>query len=61
MSMCDAGAIADINTTDSNINNTGGSGTPADTLITDLPAAYAGSSQATGSPVQNPVFMLTGQ
>jgi hypothetical protein len=59
--MCDAGAIADINTTDSNTNNSGGSGIPADTLITDLPAAYAGSSQTTGALVQNPVFLLTGQ
>ena len=61
VSMCDAGAIADINTTDSNTNNSGGSGIPADTLITDLPAAYAGSSQTTGALVQNPVFLLTGQ
>ena len=61
VSMCDAGAIADVNTTDSNINNTGGNPIPADTLITDLPAAYAGPSQVTGSPVQNPIFMLTGQ
>ncbi len=61
VSMCDASAIADVNTSDANINNTGGSATPADSLITDLPAAYAGRSQVTGSPVQNPIFMLTGQ
>ena len=61
VSMCDAGAIADINTTDGNTNSTGGNGIAADTLVTDLPAAYAGSSQAGGSPVQNPIFMLTGQ
>jgi YVTN family beta-propeller protein len=61
VSMCDAGAIADINTSGANTNNTGGGGTPADSLITDLPAAYAGSSQISGSPVQNPIFLLTGQ
>lgn len=61
VSMCDAGAIADVNTTDNNANNTGGSSTPADTLITDLPAAYAGSSQNSGSAVQNPIFLLPGQ
>jgi YVTN family beta-propeller protein len=61
VSMCDAGAIADINTTDGNTNNTGGGSTPADALVTDLPSPYAGSSQASGSPVQSPIFMLTGQ
>ena len=61
VSMCDAGAIADINTTDSNTNNTGGGDIPADSLVTDLPAPYAGSSQTSGSTVQNPIFLLTGQ
>jgi YVTN family beta-propeller protein len=61
VSMCDASAIADINTTDSNTNNLGGTGTPADSLVADLPAAYAGPSPTTGSPLQNPIFMLTGQ
>lgn len=61
VSMCDAGAIAVINTTNNNPNNTGGSGTPPDTLVTDLPAAYSGPPQATGAPLQNPIFMLTGQ
>ena len=40
VSMCDAGAIADINTTDGNTNGTGGGTTPADSLVTDLPAAF---------------------
>jgi YVTN family beta-propeller protein len=61
VSMCDAGAVAVINASDSNTNNTVGGGTPPDSLVTDLPAAYAGSSQTAGSPLQNPVFMLTGQ
>ena len=63
VSMCDAGAIAVINTTNSNIDNTGGSGTPADTVVTDLPAAFsAGAIQPNGLPPnQNPIFMLSGQ
>jgi YVTN family beta-propeller protein len=59
VSMCDAGAIADVSAIDSNTNNTGGSGIPADTLITDLPAAFSGGT--TGSANQNPIFMVTGQ
>ena len=63
VSMCDAGAIAVINTTNSNIDNTGGSGTPADTVVTDLPAAFsAGAIQPNGLPPnQSPIFLLTGQ
>jgi YVTN family beta-propeller protein len=60
VSMCDAGAIAVINTTDANTNNTGGSGMTADTLVTDLPAAFSGP-QSNPLASQNPVFMLTGQ
>ena len=61
VSMCDAGAIAVINTTNSNANNPGG-GTPPDTLVTDLPAAFsAGPIQSNGEPPnQNPIFMLAG-
>jgi len=61
--MCDAGAIAVINTTNSNANSAGGSGNPSDTLVTDLPAPFsAGTIQANGEPLnQNPIFMLTGQ
>jgi YVTN family beta-propeller protein len=44
VSMCDAGAIAVVNTTNSNTNNSGG-GTPADTVITDLPAPYGVCTQ----------------
>jgi hypothetical protein len=46
VSMCDAGAIADINTTDSNINGTGGGTTPADSLVTDLSTALGVCTQA---------------
>jgi YVTN family beta-propeller protein len=63
VSMCDAGAIAVIDTTNSNANNPGGSGNPSDTLVTDLPAAFsAGAPQSNGEPPnQNPIFLLTGQ
>jgi YVTN family beta-propeller protein len=63
VSMCDAGAIAVINTTNSNANNPSGSGNPADTLVTDLPAPFsAGAIQSNGEPPnQNPIFLLAGQ
>jgi DNA-binding beta-propeller fold protein YncE len=63
MSMCDAGVIAVIDTQGSNLDNTGGTGTPADTVVTDLPAAFsAGAPQANGLPPnQSPIFLLTGQ
>ena len=63
VSMCDAGAIAVINTTDSNANNPSGTGNPSDTLVTDLPTAFsAGAIQSNGEPPnQNPIFLLTGQ
>ncbi len=62
VSMCDAGAIADINTTGNNQNNPG-SGEPADTLVTDLPAPFgSGTAQKNGEPAnQSPIFMLSGQ
>jgi len=63
MSMCDAGAVAVINTTDSNANNSAG-GRPADTLVNDLLAPYsAGAAQpntAEPSP-QSPIFLWMGQ
>jgi DNA-binding beta-propeller fold protein YncE len=45
VSMCDAGAIADINTLGNNTNDNGGSGTPADSLVTNLPTAYGVCTQ----------------
>jgi len=45
VSMCDAGAIADIITTGSNTNNNGGSATPPDSLVTDLPTAFGVCTQ----------------
>ncbi len=63
MSLCDAGAIAVVNTTDNSINSTGSGGTPPDTLVTDLPAAFSGGPlQSNGLPAnQNPIFLLPGQ
>jgi YVTN family beta-propeller protein len=63
VSMCDAGVIADVITTNSNANGTGDNGTPADTVIADLPTAFGnGPTQSNGEPPnQNPIFMLTGQ
>jgi YVTN family beta-propeller protein len=63
VSMCDAGTIADINTTNSNSNGTGSGGTTADTLIADFPTAFSnGPTQLNGEPPnQNPLFLLTGR
>jgi YVTN family beta-propeller protein len=63
VSICDAGVIAVINTLNGSINNTGGSGIPADTVITNLPAPFsAGAVQANGLPAnQSPIFLLSGQ
>jgi DNA-binding beta-propeller fold protein YncE len=63
VSMCDAGAIAVINTLDDNVNDPTNISSPADTVITDLPAAFShGPIQANGEPPnQNPIFLLTGQ
>lgn len=62
VSMCDAGAVAVINTTDGNTNNTGAP-LPPDSLVTDLPTAdSAGPEGANGQqPFQNPIFLLMGQ
>jgi YVTN family beta-propeller protein len=57
VSMCDAGVIAIINTTDGNTNNPG-TGLPPDSVITDLPAAPEANS---ASALQNPKFLLMGQ
>jgi YVTN family beta-propeller protein len=63
VSMCDAGAIAVINTLDNNANDPTSASSPANTVITDLPAAFShGAIQANGEPPnQNPIFLLTGQ
>lgn len=57
VSMCDAGAVAVVNTTDSNTNNSGGA-SPPDSVVTDLLAAPAANG---ASALQNPVFLFAGQ
>ena len=59
--ICDAGVVADIQTSTSSITTTG-TNTP-DTLKTDLMVPYSvGSPLANGEPaLQNPTFLLTGQ
>jgi hypothetical protein len=57
VSMCDAGAIADIITNGGNVNNSGGN-VPADSLVMDLLTPPAASS---GTALQNPIFLLDGQ
>jgi YVTN family beta-propeller protein len=57
VSMCDAGAIAVVNTTGGNSNNPG-SPLPPDSVVTDLLAA----PEANGATaLQNPTFLLMGQ
>jgi YVTN family beta-propeller protein len=57
VSMCDAGAVAVINTTGNNANNPG-SPLPPDTLVSALPMAPQANS---ASAFQSPIFLLMGQ
>ena len=57
VSMCDAGAVAVINTTGGNTNNAGTPLAP-DTVVTDILAAPEANS---ASALQNPIFLLMGQ
>jgi hypothetical protein len=57
VSMCDAGAIAIVNTTDGNTNNPGSS-LPPDTVVTDI---LAGPQANSASALLNPTFLLMGQ
>jgi len=59
-SVCDAGLVAIVNTTDSNTNNPGSS-VPSDTLVLDLPTPFGTGTTSNASPKQNPVFLLTGR
>jgi hypothetical protein len=57
VSMCDAGAIAIVNTTGANTNNSG-SPLPPDTLVIDaLTLQEANSTTA----LQPPIFLIMGQ
>jgi YVTN family beta-propeller protein len=57
VSMCDAGAVAVINTTGNNANNPE-SPLPPDTVVAALPMAPQANS---ASAFQNPIFLLMGQ
>jgi YVTN family beta-propeller protein len=59
--ICDAGAVAIINTTTSS-TSTGTNNTP-DTLAADLPAPFSAGPPGTNGqpPPQNPIFLLSGQ
>jgi YVTN family beta-propeller protein len=60
VSVCDAGSVAIVNTTDSNTNNPG-SNIPADTLVLDLPTPFGIGTTSNAAPQQNPIFLLTGR
>jgi YVTN family beta-propeller protein len=62
VSMCDAGAVAVINTSGGNTNNPNQS-EPSDTVVTTLLTPYsAGAPQPTGEPLpQSPIFLFVGQ
>ena len=61
VSICDAGSIADIRATTSDLS-TGGTNTP-DQLVTDVVAPFSAATPPPGGPplLQNPVFLLSGQ
>ena len=60
VSVCDAGSVAIINTTDSNINNPG-SNIPDDTLLLDLATPFGIGTTSNSLPQQNPVLLFPGQ
>jgi DNA-binding beta-propeller fold protein YncE len=60
VSVCDAGSVAIVNTTDSNTNNPG-SNLPADTLVLDLPTPFGIGTTSNAAPQQNPIFLLAGR
>ncbi len=60
VSVCDAGAVAIVNTLDSNTNNPG-SNFPPDTLVLDLPTPFGTGTTSNAAPLQNPIFLLTGK
>ena len=62
VAMCDAGAVAVINTYGANTNNPN-EPLPADTVVTDLLTPYSGGAPtANGEPLpQSPIFLFVGQ
>lgn len=60
VSVCDAGSVAIINTTDGNTNNPG-QNIPDDTLVLDLATPFGIGTTSNSLPQQNPIFLLRGQ
>jgi YVTN family beta-propeller protein len=60
VSICDAGTIADVNTTTNSIST--GSNTP-DTLVTDIVTPFSAGAAGSNNepPPQNPIFLFSGQ
>jgi YVTN family beta-propeller protein len=60
-SMCDGGWVAIVNTTTNTIAT--GQNNSTDTLVTDLPTPFSAAAPGANGepPLQNPVFLLTGQ
>jgi len=59
-SMCDGGWVAIVNTTASAISS--GTNNSSDVLVSDLPAPFSAAAPVNGvPPLQNPLFLLTGQ
>lgn len=60
VSVCDAGSVAIVNTTDSNINNPG-QNIPGDTLLLDLATPFGIGTPSNSLPQQNPIYLFRGQ
>ncbi|MFZ0959140.1 MAG: hypothetical protein WAN60_22560 [Candidatus Sulfotelmatobacter sp.] len=60
VSVCDAGSVAIINTTDGNTNNPG-QNIPDDTLVLDLATPFGIGTTSNSLPQQNPIFLFRGQ
>ncbi len=60
VSVCDAGSVAIINTTDGNTNNPG-QNIPDDTLVLDLATPFGIGTPSNSLPQQNPILLFRGQ
>jgi YVTN family beta-propeller protein len=60
VSVCDAGSVAIVNTTDGNTNNPG-QNIPDDTLVLDLATPFGIGTPSNSLPQQNPILLFRGQ
>jgi len=60
VSVCDAGSVAIVNTTDGNTNNPG-QNIPDDTLVLDLATPFGIGTPSNSLPLQNPILLFRGQ